>query len=186
MQDPLTVAFTIPRPWPEAVQGPRGRWWMWPPIITVWHHDPSGIDDIVCPTHPGNRWRFHIHHWRVQVHPLQQLRRRLLTRCEVCGGRSAKNAPVNFSSQWYREKTPWWRGETGLAHMACKGVALADTAETAAETVEACDVCGLPDPYGGDGDGIGSCTCPRSACGAAVDSWLCTCPPDDYEETDPR
>ena len=42
-----------------------------------------------------------------------------------------------------------------------------------------CDVCGLPDPYNGDGDGIGSCECPRCECGAAADSQFCSCP-DDY------
>ena len=56
-----------------------------------------------------------------------------------------------------------------------------------------CDVCGLPDPYRGDGDGIGSCDCPRcEGCGAAHGSYLCTCPPgddppwpDDYGWDDP-
>ena len=43
-----------------------------------------------------------------------------------------------------------------------------------------CDVCGLPDPYAGTGDGIGSCDCPRCECGAAASSVLCICPPDDY------
>jgi hypothetical protein len=42
-----------------------------------------------------------------------------------------------------------------------------------------CDLCGLPDPYFGDGDGIGSCGCPRCACGAAADSVFCQCPPED-------
>ncbi len=43
-----------------------------------------------------------------------------------------------------------------------------------------CDVCGLPDPYAGGGDGIGSCDCPRCDGGeAAAWSALCTCPPDD-------
>ena len=43
-----------------------------------------------------------------------------------------------------------------------------------------CDVCGLPDPYDGGGDGIGSCGCPRCDGGeAAASSVLCTCPPDD-------
>lgn len=45
-----------------------------------------------------------------------------------------------------------------------------------------CDVCGLPDPYQGAGDGIGSCDCPRCQCGAAACSWLCTCPPDDVAD----
>jgi hypothetical protein len=43
-----------------------------------------------------------------------------------------------------------------------------------------CDVCGLPDPYNGYGDGIGSCDCPRCECGSAAHSVFCTCPPDDY------
>lgn len=42
-----------------------------------------------------------------------------------------------------------------------------------------CDVCGLPDPYNGGGDGIGSCDCSRCDCGVAAWSSLCTCPTDD-------
>jgi hypothetical protein len=46
--------------------------------------------------------------------------------------------------------------------------------------ISECDVCGLPDNYNGDGDGIGSCDCPRCDGGeAAVHSVFCTCPPDD-------
>lgn len=44
-----------------------------------------------------------------------------------------------------------------------------------------CDVCGLPDPYNGGGDGIGSCDCPRCDGGeAASSSVLCICPPDEF------
>jgi hypothetical protein len=43
-----------------------------------------------------------------------------------------------------------------------------------------CDVCHLPDPYGGGGDGIGSCDCPRcDGQEAASGSVLCDCPPND-------
>ncbi|AYF30623.1 hypothetical protein CSH63_24900 [Micromonospora tulbaghiae] len=44
-----------------------------------------------------------------------------------------------------------------------------------------CDVCGLPDPYRGDGDGVGSCDCPRCdhGCGVARSSYLCSGPDDD-------
>ncbi|EEP73524.1 hypothetical protein MCAG_03851 [Micromonospora sp. ATCC 39149] len=42
-----------------------------------------------------------------------------------------------------------------------------------------CDICGLPDPYQGQGDGIGSCDCPRCECGTPRGSYLCTCDPDD-------
>jgi hypothetical protein len=44
-----------------------------------------------------------------------------------------------------------------------------------------CDVCGLVDPYRGQGDGIGSCDCPRCDCGCVSGSSLCICPlEDDY------
>jgi hypothetical protein len=43
-----------------------------------------------------------------------------------------------------------------------------------------CDACHLPDPYGGGGDGIGSCDCPRCGGGEAADgSVFCDCPLDD-------
>lgn len=61
----------------------------------------------------------------------------------------------------------------------------ADAAEYAAAGWD-CDVCGLPDPYNGTGDGIGSCDCPRCECGTAAHSVLCTCPPDDYWDSDER
>lgn len=53
-----------------------------------------------------------------------------------------------------------------------------------------CDVCGLPDMHDGQGDGIGSCDCPRCACGVARSSMFCVCPADeddwgDLQETYP-
>lgn len=45
-----------------------------------------------------------------------------------------------------------------------------------------CDVCGLPDDYRGQGDGIGSCDCPRCDCGSAKYSVFCDCPDDDYSD----
>lgn len=139
MHDPLTVAFEIRRPWPRsdtwktkaaADQGIRwetnGAFWVlagrgvyWPSLITVWHRDPSGYDDVTCGALRGKAWRFHIHHWRIQVAPLQHLRRRLLTRCEVCGGHSVKGHPVNVSTQWDGPSGHWWQGEPGLTHSDC-------------------------------------------------------------------
>lgn len=49
-----------------------------------------------------------------------------------------------------------------------------------------CDVCGLRDAYRGQGDGIGSCDCPRCGCGAARGSSLCSCPLDEDGEWDCR
>ncbi len=92
MHDPLIVAFEIRRPWPKrnswktelaeqtgkrwehrgAFTIAAGRGFYWPTFITVWHHDPSGYDTITCPIGRNDRWRFHVHHWRIQVAPLQQ------------------------------------------------------------------------------------------------------------------
>jgi hypothetical protein len=141
VHDPLTVAFEIRRPWPELSRSEltpwsrvgEGNWvvrrspfWIlagrrlyWPSMITIWHRDPSGYDNDVCLAgHRSRTWRFHVHHWRIQVVPLQKARRRLLTRCSDCGGRSTKAHPVNLGG-WGRERGPWWRGETGLKHMNC-------------------------------------------------------------------
>lgn len=145
MHDPLTVAFEIRRPWPKSNKWKtehsartetrwqfNGAFWViaghglyFPGLITVWHRDPSGYDDTTCRGSRWRMWRFHVHHWRLQIHPLQQLRRRLFTRCEVCGGRSTKTSRVNFSQQWDRPRGHWWQGEAGLAHMECRGVRIA-------------------------------------------------------------
>jgi len=107
----------------------------WPAMITVWHVEPDGKDSgEICKhytrteVHPGEfvtkhtgGWRWHIHHWRIQVPPLQHLRRRLLTRCEKCGGKDRKANPVNISNQWERPHDKWWRGERGLYHHRCEG-----------------------------------------------------------------
>lgn len=136
MHDPMVVAFSIRRPWPErskfAASGRpfwkmtfkspfwmiAGREWYWPCLITIWHVDPSGYDSgVVCKW--SSKWQWHIHHWKFQFHPLQRLRRALLTRCTECGGKSTKKNPVNCSSSWDTPESPWWKGEIGLYHDAC-------------------------------------------------------------------
>jgi hypothetical protein len=128
VRDPLTVAFVIPRPWPKArgwtaqqTYTHRSRFWAmdpqgmyWPALVTVWHR---GRDED-CTRRSG--WRLHLHHWRFQVHPLQKLRRRLLTRCTGCGGRSTYERPVNIRREWPESRPPWWRGEAGLSHIRCE------------------------------------------------------------------
>lgn len=48
-----------------------------------------------------------------------------------------------------------------------------------------CQQCGLPDPYRGQGDGIGSCECPRcDCCGAAPDECDCDRDYDEYHAFD--
>lgn len=138
MHDPHVVAFEIRRPWPKRVNWTDRRWY-WPALITVWHVEPGGHDSgEVCKhyireqdadgtwrTQLRHGWKFHVHHWRLQVHPLQRLRRRALTRCEWCHGRSRKGDAVNHSQQWDNARGPWWRGERGLFHLDCSAVARA-------------------------------------------------------------
>jgi hypothetical protein len=152
MHDPMTVAFEIRSPWPRpaawrteqaARTGVRwsigGAFWVlagqglyFPSLITVWHREPGNRDALtVC----GGRvqqsdgtwrrtrgWRWHVHHWKIQIRPLQALRRRLLTRCTWCGGRSVKGDQVNVSHQWNRARGHWWEGERGLFHMDCSAI----------------------------------------------------------------
>jgi hypothetical protein len=142
MHDPLTVAFEIPRPWPSHVKpmSVDGRalraYWYWPPLVTVWHREPGGHDSgDVCQHYTryqdaeghwqmkvSHAWKFHVYHWRLQIHSLQLLRRRLLTRCAWCRGRSTKNDPVNFSREWDGPRGHWWQGEPGLYHADCSAI----------------------------------------------------------------
>lgn len=117
MHDPLVVAFVIRRPWPQRKTWGKGRLY-WPALITVWHMEPGGADSLtVCKHH--TRWQWHVHHWRLQVHPLQHLRRWALTRCAWCGGKSRKGSRVNCSPGWGADRGKWWRGERGLYHSEC-------------------------------------------------------------------
>lgn len=177
MHDPLVVAFEIRRPWPSVADwrteqaartGARwrvdGAFWViagrglyWPGLVTVWHRDPSGYDHITC---NRNRWRLHVHHWRIQVHPLQALRRRLLTRCAWCRGRSVKGDAVNVSRQWDGPRGRWWRGEPGLFHHGCSTI----------KTAHATCVCERPVL---EHDTYGRCArCDRSRSFGATDEWV--------------
>lgn len=105
-----------------------GRGFYWPSMITIWHVEPNGRDALtVCRDRVQRpdgswkyvgRWKLHVHHWKIQVSPLQNLRRRLLTRCEECG---RKGSP-DTSHQWDGERGPWWKGERGLFHSQCSSL----------------------------------------------------------------
>ncbi len=62
--------------------------------------------------------RWHVHHWQVQVHPIQALQRWLFSRCAACGQRfSWGYSPVSFS--WGGDGPRWFRGERGVYHHDC-------------------------------------------------------------------
>lgn len=75
--------------------------------------------------------RWHVHHWRIQIHPWQKLRRWLFSRCAACGGRFAYGeSPV--SHQWDSEKPKLFRGEVGIYHSRCSRIFHAPAAENGA------------------------------------------------------
>ena len=115
-----------------------GRRFYWPAVVVVWHKEPGGRGSgEVCKHYrrwqvePGGKWetkilhgwKWHVHHWHVQVPPVQGFRRWLLTRCAWCGGRQRRRDAVNVSHQWDGSPSPWWRGEVGLFHHDCSSVA---------------------------------------------------------------
>lgn len=162
MHDPLVVAFRIRRPWPTKRD--KTGWRYWPEILTVWHREPGGHDALtICRKRAqqpdgtwtySRTWRWHIHHWKLQVPPLQELRRRLLTRCTWCGGRSRKGDAVNVSNGGGRRREPWWRGERGLCHVDCSGIehahrsCLCEAPLTDQDGYGWCAVCGKYRGYG--------------------------------------
>ncbi|MFF1531513.1 hypothetical protein [Cellulomonas sp. NPDC058312] len=132
------VAFKIRRPWPHKFgrPGKTPRWhyrrgssfitlagqeYNFASLITVWHVEPNG-EDALRGECRGTNWKWHIHHWQIQWCFLQDWRRKLLTRCEWCGGRSVKRDPVNVSHSWTDHRTRMWRGEKGLFHHDCSTV----------------------------------------------------------------
>jgi hypothetical protein len=113
-----------------------GHGYYWPTLITVWHVEPNGHDSgEVCRHYRRwqnpdgtwsskilHGWRFHIHHWKIQVRPLQDLRRWLLTRCAWCGGPSRRGDTVNVAASWDGPRGRWWQGEPGLYHAQCASI----------------------------------------------------------------
>lgn len=72
--------------------------------------------------HHGFRWhpRWHVHHWRLQIHPAQELKRFLFSRCADCGGRF-KWGESGWTNQWDSGGPRWFRGERDFHHMGCGG-----------------------------------------------------------------
>lgn len=77
---------------------------------------------IGCYLKTYRRWwrhpRWHVHHWRVQVHAIQSLKRRLFTRCEHCGKGFGWGQAVHTSS-WHGTGPRWFRSEPNVHHAGC-------------------------------------------------------------------
>lgn len=120
MHDPEVLAFAIPRPWPKRRKHSLGNGKRyWPSLIDIWHMEPGGADALtVC---GKQRWKLHVHHWKVQVRPLQKLKRLLFERCELCGrGYSWGYAPT--SHQWDSDPAPWFKITRRSFHSECSAL----------------------------------------------------------------
>lgn len=94
-------------------------------LATIWHVEPKGRDSGEVCKHwangkPLRRWKWHVHHWSVQIHLLQGVRARLFDRCALCG---RKGRP-NVSHQWDGPGVGWrkWRSRPGLYHSQCSAL----------------------------------------------------------------
>ena len=62
--------------------------------------------------------RWHVHHWSIQVHFIQNLKRWLFSRCAGCGKRfSWGEAPT--STQWEGTGPLWFKSEADVYHHEC-------------------------------------------------------------------
>lgn len=118
--------FLRPGNWSPFVTA-FGRNWYFPSLITIWHVEPGGHDSGEICKHWDNdrkranrRWRWHVHHWHIQIAPLQEVRARLFDRCAECG---RKGRP-NVSHQWGSRSIGWrkWRSREGLYHAECSSL----------------------------------------------------------------
>lgn len=73
--------------------------------------------------------KWHVWHWEIQCHPLQQLKRILFSRCCKCGGSFRWNESV-CSSQWDSEGPCWFKGEKSLECSRCSGPVCASEPKT--------------------------------------------------------
>lgn len=109
MHDPEVVVFEIRRPIPKKWSGSSKRFigqrWF-PPMITVWHHEPGGADSgTICKGMKGSGLSWHnlgwaARHWRhlhFQVIPIQRIRH-YFVRCAGCGQRMRRSA--RFGTSW--------------------------------------------------------------------------------------
>jgi len=82
--------------------------------------------------------RWHVHHWSIQVHFIQNLKRWLFSRCASCGERfSWGYAPV--TPKWEGTGPLWFKSETKIYHHKCLARIHCDTTDELADTAALCN-----------------------------------------------
>lgn len=147
MHSPEVMAFEIKRPWPKITKASKtglqvrykwAKWydlrpssfqsfwtigpmeWYWPGIAVIWHMEPGGLDaNTVCKI--NSHWRWHIHHWSIQVFAIGNLRKVLFERCLHCGGKYRWNE-ARVSHNWYEPKSKWFKVQRRSYHRGCSDV----------------------------------------------------------------
>jgi hypothetical protein len=67
--------------------------------------------------------RWHVHHWRLQIHAWQKFRRWAFSRCAGCGkGFAWGESPTGF--QWDPPRPKWFCSEVDVYHSACAGMTM--------------------------------------------------------------
>lgn len=62
--------------------------------------------------------RWHIHHWKIVVAPILNLKRMMFTKCCKCGGKF-KYGESPVTSNWHSEGPKWFKSEVGMYHSDC-------------------------------------------------------------------
>jgi hypothetical protein len=63
--------------------------------------------------------RWHVHHWQIQVHPVQTFKRWAFSRCEKCGGRF-RWGESPMSGSWHGTGPLWFKSEQHVYHGNCE------------------------------------------------------------------
>ena len=67
--------------------------------------------------------RWHLWHWQIQIHPLQDFKRWAFSRCADCG-RGFKWGESPWTNSWNGTGPRWFKGEEDVHHSQCGGQAI--------------------------------------------------------------
>lgn len=97
---------------------------------TIWHVEPDGKDSGTVCKHwrkvngesvVDRSWRWHVHHWHIQVGFLGRLKRSLFERCTLCGRRYPWGyAPVSHG--WNEPGGTWFKVSRRAYHHECSSL----------------------------------------------------------------